>query len=190
MNKAELRKLFKEKRKSLKKAEIETLSTTIGQNILNSNLPWNDVKTVHTFLPIVKQNEIDTLLILDQIMNSYDLQILVPVSDYETNTLSHAQFKPGDELVLDRYGIPIPRDKHYVDPVKIDLIFTPLLAFDLSGYRVGYGKGFYDRFFTSCRANVFKLGLSLFDAVENIKDCEYHDIRLNACITPHTFYEF
>ena len=48
------------------------------------------------------------------------------------------------------------------------MVFVPLLAFDKAGNRVGYGKGFYDLFLSECRQDVIKVGLSFFEAEEEI----------------------
>jgi 5-formyltetrahydrofolate cyclo-ligase len=69
-------------------------------------------------------------------------------------------------------------------------VLVPLLAFDESGYRVGYGKGFYDRFLQQCRKDVLTVGFSYFDAIDKIEDTHQFDVPLNYCITPHRIYEF
>ena len=55
---------------------------------------------------------------------------------------------------------------------------------------VGYGKGFYDRFLKQCKKDVVKIGLSLFEAEEEIEDVFENDIPLDYCITPNKIYEF
>jgi 5-formyltetrahydrofolate cyclo-ligase len=67
---------------------------------------------------------------------------------------------------------------------NIDLVIVPLLAFDKYGNRVGYGKGFYDRFLSKCRSNVIKVGVSFFEPADRITDINPLDIRLDYCITP------
>ncbi len=72
----------------------------------------------------------------------------------------------------------------------IDLVITPLLAFDIKGYRVGYGKGFYDRFFAPLRNDVKRVGISLFSPCEEIENINEYDIPLTHCITPKKIYTF
>ena len=64
-----------------------------------------------------------------------------------------------------------------------DMVLVPLLAFDKKGYRVGYGKGFYDRFLQNIETQ--KIGLSLFEVIDEINDVHLNDIRLDKCITPN-----
>jgi 5-formyltetrahydrofolate cyclo-ligase len=71
-----------------------------------------------------------------------------------------------------------------VNPEAIDTAIVPLLCFDERGYRVGYGKGYYDRFLAKCRPNCLKIGLSFFEPVENIDDINEYDIPLDLCIAP------
>jgi 5-formyltetrahydrofolate cyclo-ligase len=75
-------------------------------------------------------------------------------------------------------------------PADIDMILVPLLAFDKKGYRVGYGKGFYDKYLADCRKNCIKAGFSYFDPVDEIADKGDFDVPLDLCITPQSVYVF
>jgi 5-formyltetrahydrofolate cyclo-ligase len=68
------------------------------------------------------------------------------------------------------------------------MVLVPLLAFDRQGFRVGYGKGFYDRFLQNL--STLKIGLSFFDADEDIDDVHAYDIQLDQCITPNKIVTF
>jgi 5-formyltetrahydrofolate cyclo-ligase len=72
----------------------------------------------------------------------------------------------------------------------IDVVITPLLAFDLKGYRVGYGKGFYDRFFASLHNDAKRIGISLFGPCSDIENITELDIPLTHCVTPNKTYTF
>jgi len=88
------------------------------------------------------------------------------------------------------YNIPEPVEGTVLEPAHIDVVFVPLLAFDKKGFRVGYGKGFYDRYLPLCRPNLIKIGFSFFEAVDRIADINEFDVPLNYCITPIRLYEF
>ena len=82
-----------------------------------------------------------------------------------------------------------------VEPVwkkteTIDIIITPLLTFDSKGYRVGYGKGFYDRFFASEDTHAKRIGISLFEPCTIIENINEYDIPLTHCVTPSKIYSF
>ena len=65
----------------------------------------------------------------------------------------------------------------------IDVVFVPLLAYDKLGNRVGYGKGFYDKFLSECKPGVVKIGLSFFEPEELIEDLFETDVKLDFCVT-------
>jgi 5-formyltetrahydrofolate cyclo-ligase len=93
---------------------------------------------------------------------------------------------------LSEWGIPepMPDSSQKVSPQKIDTVLLPLLVFDEKGNRVGYGKGFYDRFLTECRPEVQKIGLCLEEAVPLIEEVGEWDIPLDFCVSPQRCYEF
>ena len=72
----------------------------------------------------------------------------------------------------------------------IDMIFVPMLIFDKEGYRVGYGKGFYDKYLEHCRKDCIKAGFCYFEPMDKIDDPHKFDIPLDICITPYNVYVF
>ena len=93
-------------------------------------------------------------------------------------------------FIKNRFNILEPLNGDVIPPEMLDLIFVPLLAFDRKGFRVGYGRGFYDRYLPACRRDVVKVGFSFFDPVDKIDDINEFDVPLNLCITPTCIYEF
>ncbi|MFZ0597958.1 MAG: 5-formyltetrahydrofolate cyclo-ligase, partial [Flavobacterium sp.] len=72
----------------------------------------------------------------------------------------------------------------------IEVVFVPLLAFDNVGNRVGYGKGFYDKFLAQCKPRTIKIGLSFFEAENQIDDVFESDVKLDYCVTPEKIFRF
>lgn len=70
------------------------------------------------------------------------------------------------------------------------MVLVPLLCIDREGYRVGYGKGFYDKFLARCRPDCKTVGLNYFPPVERIDDVAEHDIRLDHAVNPDEVYSF
>ena len=97
-----------------------------------------------------------------------------------------------DETIMidNKFGIPEPLSGFTLEPELIDLVFVPLLGFDEAGNRVGYGKGYYDKFLATCRQDVVIIGLSFLEAVKEIVDTDPWDVPLHYCITPNRVYEF
>jgi 5-formyltetrahydrofolate cyclo-ligase len=69
-------------------------------------------------------------------------------------------------------------------------VLVPLLIFDRQGHRVGYGKGFYDRFLRRCGPETRRIGISLFDGIDKISDVHSSDETLHQCITPEAIITF
>ncbi|MFY7757956.1 MAG: 5-formyltetrahydrofolate cyclo-ligase [Flavobacterium stagni] len=187
MLKKELRTVYKAQRKALNEEEIEFKSLQIANQLVR--LPLWDYVYYHLFLTIESQKEIQTEFIL-QILFGKDKEVVLSKSNFETGTLTHYLLTDNTKLRKNAYDIPEPVDGIEVPETKLDVVFIPLLAFDEKGNRVGYGKGFYDRFLAKCRPETVKIGLSFFEATSEIADVSPDDIRLDWCVTPEKVYSF
>jgi 5-formyltetrahydrofolate cyclo-ligase len=189
MTKAALRKKYKDNRILLTPQQKEKFSDLILINFQKIHLPFIDC--VHTYIAADILNEIDTAPIIRylQFVNP-GLQISIPKINMETGELDHYVFHDDISMVINQFGIAEPVHGEPVSVTDIDLVLTPLLAFDSNGYRVGYGKGFYDKFLKQCRDNVIRVGLSFFESEEAIEDVGPFDVPLNYCVTPETVYSF
>ena len=179
MLKKELRKIYKQKRLSLSCSEIEEFQKHIYQKVFE--MDFSKFQNIHIFLPIEKQKEINTYPIID-FLRDKKKQIVISKSDFKTNTLEHFKFNANTILEVNKYGIPEPLFADKVKESSIDLVFVPLLISDKKNYRVGYGKGFYDRFLASCREDVFTIGLNFFKPIPSIEDVNEFDVKLNTVI--------
>lgn len=184
MLKAELRKIYLEKRKNLLPEERKQKSGTIADRFFQ-NFDLREINFLHVFLSIERFNEIDTGLIIGKIRREFPhIELVVPRVNLRTNELENLAFKPETEMVQSSWQIFEPAGEDMLATEKIDLVLVPLLCFDREGHRVGYGKGFYDRFLQKCRADCLKIGLSYFPAVEKISDAHQFDVKLDFCVTP------
>ena len=139
MTKAELRKNYKQKRKELSLEIIEDLSLQIANRLLT--LPVWDFSFYHLFLSIEEQKEINTDFILN-ILSGKDKNIVISKSDFSTGKMTHFLLTDNTIIKKNNYNIPEPVDGIEIPCQKIDVVFVPLLAFDIQGHRVGYGKGY------------------------------------------------
>jgi 5-formyltetrahydrofolate cyclo-ligase len=186
MQKSALRTQANRLRNALDPEQLKALSIQLLAQFSKLNL--NGVKVLHIFLPILEKNEPDTFLFIEWLRAKHpDIKIIVPKSDFKTFIMTHHEIGDHQELQKNAYNILEPQqsDEHQGE---IDLVLLPLLAFDRRGYRVGYGKGFYDRFLQGM--DTLKVGLSLFDVSEDIDDVNEHDLKLDLCITPGKRYDF
>ncbi|QXP60382.1 5-formyltetrahydrofolate cyclo-ligase [Olleya sp. HaHaR_3_96] len=187
MKKAELRRKYKALRGALSEANIDDKSIAIANQLLTLSI-W-DYSFYHLFLTIETHQEVNTDFILN-ILSGKDKNIVISKSNFKTNTLSNYLLTDATTLKLSAYNIPEPVDGIDISNDKIDVVFVPLLAFDTKGHRVGYGKGFYDKFLASCNPGTIKIGLSFFEAEAEIEDVFENDVTLDYCVTPEKIYKF
>ncbi|NAS31182.1 5-formyltetrahydrofolate cyclo-ligase [Flavobacteriaceae bacterium R38] len=187
MNKSELRKKYKLLRNELTEELIDTYSIDIANQLLK--LPIWEKSFFHLFLSIQEKKEIDTSFILN-ILQGKDKEILISKSDFNSRLMKNYLLTENTLIKKNKYNIPEPVDGIEVPVDKIEVVFIPLLAYDKKGNRVGYGKGFYDTFLASCNTNTLKIGLSFFEAEEQIEGARANDIPLDYCITPKNIYHF
>jgi 5-formyltetrahydrofolate cyclo-ligase len=159
----------------------------IANRLLSLDI-WNQTY-FHLFLTIAEQKEIETEFIL-QVLAGKDKEIVVSKSDFLTLAMTHYLLTDNTKIKKNKFQIPEPVDGLEVPVSKIDVVFVPLLAFDLEGNRLGYGKGFYDAFLLNCRKDVIKIGLSFFEAETVITNVFESDVKLDYAVTPNKIYSF
>lgn len=183
MTKSELRKKYLEKRSRLSVAETAAMSAEIAERFF-AETDLTGVSNIHTFIRIRKFNEIDTSNIYFRIWrDSPQIKTFAPRMNTASGELESVPFDAKTKLVENRWGIREP-EGDAADPAKLDLVIVPLLCFDAHGQRVGYGKGFYDRFLARCRPGCKKIGVSYFPPVPEISGITETDVPLDACIMP------
>jgi 5-formyltetrahydrofolate cyclo-ligase len=187
MNKKEVRKVFLQKRESLTEAQWQSACLAI-YNTFFASVDLSFVGKLHIYLPIEGKREADTWQIIDKIRREHPaVRLIVPKID--KGRLSHFYFEGLHQIKTNTWGIPEPTQGIPAEPFQIDMVIAPLLAADTYGNRVGYGKGFYDRFLKECKPKCKKIGLSLFPLIEQI-DVDEFDVALDAVVLPDKFLEF
>jgi len=189
MSKEEYRRLFLRKRHQCTKEDVEKYSKDIAK-LFFSYFDTSQFKNIHIFLPIPSKKEVNTWYIIDQIRKDYPLvQISVPV--LTPQGLESVVIDRETTFVQNSYGILEPADLDKVmDPDVIDLVFVPLLAYDVAGNRIGYGKGYYDGYLRTLKKNCLKVGVSFFLPTEELIPKDEWDMSLDYCINPKKLYTF
>ena len=188
MTKAAIRKLYKQKRNDLSAAVIERLEDLMLIQFQSLHITIPDF--VMTYSPIESMNEYNPVLIEEYCFFKNPATTLVyPVADFATNTLKPFAVKEDTFFEINQYDIEEPIDGEEILSNTIGLMIIPLLAFNEKGYRVGYGKGFYDKFLEECSPQLLKIGFSYFDA-EVIDDINKLDKKMDFCITPERIFQF
>lgn len=185
--KKDLRKQYKDLRSSSTLKERDEMSLEIANQALS--LPIWDHDYYHIFLPIARLGEVDTQYLLS-ILSGKDKNIVISKTDFGEGTMKHFLLTDSTKIIVNEMGIPEPKDGIEILAEKLDVVFVPLLAYDAKGNRVGYGKGFYDRFLGACRPDVIKVGLSFFAPEKHFIESNKQDVGLNYCISPKNVYNF
>ena len=180
-----LRSHYKKKRLSLTKQEVDDLSQRVCKQLDKLNI-WK-LKHYHIFISILKYNELDTSSIINKLKAEQKIIIVPKISN---NELVHIAINEETEFGLNEFGIKEPNDGNHFIIENLDIIFIPLLAFDIEGHRVGYGKGYYDRFLKLTNNSTLKIGLSFFDPINKILDIDDNDVKLDYCVTPKQVHKF
>jgi 5-formyltetrahydrofolate cyclo-ligase len=180
LQKEELRSKFRRLRAALDPSAVRERSLRIRENLLGM-AEFQRAASVAIYLPKPGSGEVDTSLLLDLIGEK---EILAPVIVGEeiefARLLNPSELRPGP------FGIPQPEPKNFVPPSKIDLVLVPGICFDLEGRRLGYGRGYYDRFLRRLRAEnprARAVGLAYsFQVLDEIPEAQ-NDERVDAIIT-------
>ena len=187
MNKNQIRKKYKDLRAKLCEPELKNLSDKIFQQALKLKI-WNK-NNFMLYKSIKSKKEVDTSSFF-QILNSDSKKILYPKINFKKNIINAFLFTNKTCFEMNKYGIEEPNTNLIFDPKMIEVVFIPLLSFDMRGNRVGYGSGFYDKFLKECNSNTLKIGLSFFKPENLIEDTNSFDVKLDMCITPQKVFSF
>jgi 5-formyltetrahydrofolate cyclo-ligase len=118
------------------------------------------------------------------------VQVSVPRINNQNSSLDNFFLESSAQLQPNIWGIPEPKEGKPTPTDQIDVVLVPLLAFDVKGNRVGYGRGFYDKFLATLKESCLKIGLSFFPPVSNISNLHPMDLPLDAAITPTEVFKF
>ena len=189
MKKTEARSLFKQPRLELSEQQRDKMNDLMLILFQSCDLPFIDC--LFSYWPIEENNEPATHLFTEFLrFRNPGMQVLYPKSDFEKNAMHAVVTDIDTPFEKHEYNIYEPASDQVADPQKIDLVFVPLIICDQRGFRVGYGKGFYDRYLTQCRPDCIKVGFSFFEPVPMLEDANEFDVPLNLCITPQNVYVF
>lgn len=175
-SKDNLRKEMKEKRKQLAPEQMQQAAQMIARR-LTDLLPVQKAKTIMGYASI--RNEVDLEPFYEE---QYRLGKTILLPRVEGNEIKAVPWQGWQETSVSSFGIREPQGDFY-PAEKIDVVLVPGLAFDGSGYRVGYGRGYYDRFLPGLRRDAFKCGICYeFQVVESVFPHE-NDISVHWIVT-------
>jgi 5-formyltetrahydrofolate cyclo-ligase len=189
MFKKDARAYFRQRRDAVSATDKMKWDDLLLIQFQSLQLPFVDY--VLSFYPIEQNNEVNTFLITDYLhFKNLNLHICYPRTNVKDLTMEAVVCSADSIFEANEYNIPEPLDQTVTDPENLDIVIIPMLAFDLAGNRVGYGKGFYDRYLKDCREDCIKIGFSYFEPLDSIDDANEFDVPLDFCITPQRAYVF
>lgn len=138
----QLRQSIRQQRRAVTKAQAAACANQLARNACSHRLVAN---STHIATYLAADGEINPWPLTQQLWSSGKTLYLPVLAPFSRQRLWFARYNPGDRLVANRYGIAEPVVRNLIKPWALDLILTPLVAFDITGNRVGMGGGYYDR---------------------------------------------
>lgn len=181
MTKQELRRLYIAKRKSYSEREIIAFTKGIVEQLEQLNL--NGVGSI--FNSMKGMREVETQLIMDAFPNC---QWAYP----KVNGSYLRHFLVNEHLQLGKgvLGITEPMQGDEITADGFDFVIVPMLICDEKGNRVGFGKGYYDRFLASCKKDCRFIAVNFFHPVPKIEDMHEADVPVHYLVTPSEIISF
>lgn len=177
--KEELRQQLLNQRKSISEPEFYGASADIVEE-LKEQKEYQDAETIHCYVSMNERREVETRVLIKEMIEK-GKDVVVPVTNFESGTLTHIRLKSFSDLEENKWGVLEPKKGEEVTPEKIDLVIVPMVGGDEQCNRIGYGEGFYDRFLKDVRCP--KIGLSFDITIVNQLPTENFDISLDKIIT-------
>lgn len=182
MYKDELRNSMKEKRRLLSEYFIKIASSEISKKVLSHN----SIITANNIMVYLSSfKEPDTFWLISELLN-YGKKISVPVSDVDTCTITPSFITSLDSLQKGPYGIYEPTEILSVPINDIETVLIPGIAFSKNGDRLGFGKGYYDRFLSEFQG--MKIGICYDFQIQDTIPTSSHDIKMDLIITEKRIY--
>ena len=175
--KNELRAMYSEKRNSLPTNEKTKLDDKIANRFLNM-LSYRYANQILFYAST--DAEISTVSIFEQALKAGKACYFPKC--YENSQMSFYRVNSPDELVTDAFNIKAPvNESDIYTPQPSDIIIVPAMAYDVKGFRLGYGKGFYDRFLPDFMGT--KIGLCYSDFMTDTLPKGRYDISVDIIVT-------
>lgn len=192
-SRSDLRKQIRLARQSLTEFEQAEAAKKINVNI-SQHLNLSQINRVGIYLS--NDGEIDTSLIIKTLWE-HNVEVYVPIiHPFSSGYLLFQRYEKNSPMTLNRYGILEPKlnCSQVIPVIALDVLFTPLVAFDLSGNRLGMGGGYYDRslasYYREQRDKPQLIGLAHSCQRVDKLPCEAWDVPLKTIITPEKPYQW
>jgi len=178
-NKSDIRSFYLRKREQIPTDQKDLWDQSIFNRFIQLN-SYINAEVIHVYVSIDGKNEVDTFQIINHSLR-IGKKVVVPKIAND-GLLEHFEINSIADLKRNNWGILEPERGREVNTQALDIIIVPMVAGDRGRNRLGYGKGFYDRFLSNTDA--FKVGL-LFDIqiYPDLLPIESFDVQLDQLLT-------
>ncbi|MFO3668043.1 5-formyltetrahydrofolate cyclo-ligase [Anaerococcus kampingiae] len=176
--KSEFRRFFLNLRREMDDKYIKNMSDKICENLLKSEI-YKDSQTIFVYVSMAKEVETRNL-IKKALADGKDIYVPKIID----RQMKACKLNDLDDLELGLFGIPTSRDNDFIE--NPDLTITPGLSFDEEKNRLGYGGGYYDKFFA--KNKTIKAGLMISDFLSIKLPIENTDVKVDFIITEEKNY--
>lgn len=182
--KQDLRNKVLDRRISISKEEWRKLSAAVSNRLKELDV-FKEASVVHTYVSMNERNEVDTHPLLHELLAS-GKEVWVPVTDFDEQVLRHVRLRDYNELSMNKWGVLEPSADKATDLPAADLILVPMSAADRNGNRLGYGKGYYDKFLQ--HSDALKAGLVFDTFIYEEIPSDHFDIKMDLIISEKDVY--
>ena len=187
LQKKRLRKILTEKRNLIKKKNIQQFSIEAFYKLIDK-VEFDKIEIVGSFMSI--RSEISTSQ-LNKTILEMKKKLAFPIIKTNSEELIFKTINSNKKFNLGKFNIPEPaNDSKEIIP---QIFFVPCLGFDLNGYRIGYGGGFYDKTFAKLKKlNLFfyTVGFAFDEQRQNKLPIDEYDYKLDFVLTEKQLYNF
>ena len=184
-----LRSSLREKRQELSPEQQKTAAGSLFGMLRNQNF-FRVAQRIAFYQ--VAGGEIDPRMLLDLALSEGKSCFLPIIQQDNPEFVSFAPYDANTELVPNKWGIAEPSTSEVISPTNFDVVFVPLVGFSKDCFRLGMGKGFYDRTFSfkifNRRNSPMLVGLAHESQLVDSFPVESWDVRLDAVATERHIY--
>lgn len=178
MKKEDIRKEIQLKLQNLQHREEKN-------NLIFKELISNrDIEKAENIMCFVSfRNEVDTHKFIKYMLKN-NKNIYIPIIDSKNKIMNISKLKSFDELEKGFYGILEPKKEfiRITDLEVLDIVITPGVVFSKNNYRIGYGGGYYDKFFANKKLKAKKIGLCFSEQIIESIPIDKYDIPVDYII--------
>lgn len=179
--KQKLREQFLQRRLQLRDETYLTKSARIIER-LKQQPEYQDAEKLHCYVSMQKRHEVNTIPFIKELLDQ-DKKLAVPVTDFQKNVLHSRYITRFEDLQENKWGVLEPVAGEIAKPGEFDLVIVPMVGGDYNKNRIGYGKGFYDRFLSESGGAAVAVGLLFEDCLVESIPIEEFDIPMDKLIT-------